>query len=57
MKYDAQNQTYYPCLTCHPTQNHIDCIACHSPADVNISLFGRRAYINTSDGNGSVTNN
>lgn len=62
MKYDTQNQTYYPevirnCLTCHPTQNHIDCIACHSPVDVNISLFGRHANINISDGEGNVTNN
>jgi hypothetical protein len=62
MKYDTQNKTYYPevirnCLTCHPTQNHIDCIKCHSPADVNISLFGRHANMNTSDGIGNVTNN
>ncbi len=44
------------CLTCHPTQNHVNCIACHSPGDVNISLFGRHANINISDGN-NVTNN
>lgn len=62
MKYDTENQSYYPevirnCLICHPTQNHIDCITCHSPADVNISLFGRHSKINTSDGVGNVTNN
>jgi hypothetical protein len=62
MKYDPVNQTPYPeiirnCLICHPTQNHINCIACHSPADVNISLFGRHANINSSDGEGNVTNN
>lgn len=45
------------CLVCHPTQNHIDCIKCHSPGDVNISLFGRHANMNTSDGIGNVTNN
>lgn len=61
IKYDNQNQTYYEvirnCLICHPNQNHIDCITCHSPADVNISLFARHANINTSDGVGNVTNN
>ena len=51
------------CLICHPTQNHVNCIACHSPEDVNsprdvnISLFGRHANINISDGSGNVTNN
>ena len=61
MKYEEQNQTYYPevirnCLICHPAQNHIDCIACHSPADVNISLFAGHANINTSGGGDIVTN-
>lgn len=45
------------CLICHPTQNHVNCIACHYPGDVNISLFGRHANINTSDGNNNVSNN
>lgn len=62
MKYDSQNNSYYPevfrnCIACHPAQNHIDCISCHSPSDVNISLFGRHSNINTSDGIGNVTNN
>jgi hypothetical protein len=38
-----------------------DCIGCHAPKDevnpdVNTSLFGRHANINTSDGDGNVTN-
>ena len=59
------------CYLCHRTEGSIDgrihdsslvggggndCIACHSPKDVNISKFGRHANINTSDGNGIVTN-
>ncbi|PWB55569.1 MAG: hypothetical protein C3F06_02215 [Candidatus Methanoperedenaceae archaeon] len=54
------------CLECHGGQdkhghtvtsvNGILCIACHSQ-DVNISLFGRHADINISDGAGNVTNN
>jgi hypothetical protein len=62
MKYDSQKQTYYPevirnCLICHSSQIHFDCISCHSPADVNISLFAGHSNINTSDGVGNVTNN
>ncbi|PWB55568.1 MAG: hypothetical protein C3F06_02210 [Candidatus Methanoperedenaceae archaeon] len=50
------------CLNCHGDPHNVtfaggtDCIACHSQ-DVNISLFGRHADINTSDGVGNVTNN
>lgn len=50
------------CLECHGDPHEVtsaggtDCIACHSPSDVNISLFGRHADINTSDGGGNVTN-
>ncbi len=60
MRYEGG--TFYPevirnCLVCHPTQNHVDCIACHSPKDVNISLFGKHANMNTSDGYGNVSNN
>lgn len=45
------------CLVCHPAQNHINCMACHTPGDVNPSLFGRHADINVSDGYNNVTNN
>jgi len=53
------------CLECHGGQDKHDhrfiskwhdCITCHSQ-DVNISLFGRHETINTSDGDGNVTNN
>jgi len=62
MKYDAEKQIYYPevirnCVICHPAQSHDDCIQCHSPADVNITLFAGHSKINTSDGEGNVTNN
>jgi len=62
MKYDNQTHMYYPevirdCLVCHPIQNHVDCVTCHTPEDVNISLFGRHSNINTSDGDNNVTNN
>ena len=49
------------CLNCHGDPHKVtsaggtDCIACHSH-EVNISLFGRHADINTSDGYGNVTN-
>ncbi|OFY74376.1 MAG: hypothetical protein A2V46_14875 [Bacteroidetes bacterium RBG_19FT_COMBO_42_7] len=49
------------CLNCHGDPHKVtsaggtDCIACHSH-EVNISLFGRHANINTSDGDGNVTN-
>ncbi len=33
-----------------------DCISCHSPNDVNISKFARHANLNTSDGQGVVSN-
>lgn len=51
------------CLECHGDPHKVtsaggtDCIACHSPDDVNISKFARHANINTSDGTGVVTNN
>ncbi len=62
MTYDSQRGMFMPevirnCLVCHPTQNHVNCIVCHSPLDVNISLFGKHANINTSDGNNNVSNN
>ena len=51
------------CLECHGDPHEVtsaggtDCIACHNPADVNISLFGRHANINYTDGAGNTTNN
>jgi len=42
------------CLECHGGPHEVtsaggtDCIACHNPTDVNISLFGLHANINTS---------
>lgn len=50
------------CLNCHGDPHKVtsaggtDCVACHSPGDVNISLFGRHAIINDSNGGGNVTN-
>jgi hypothetical protein len=48
------------CLECHGDPHEItgatNCIACHSPGDVNISLFGRHGKINDSNGAGNVTN-
>ncbi len=59
-------KTYAQCLECHGDPHKVtsaggtDCIACHAPnegpKDVNISLFGGHAKINTSDGDGNVTN-
>jgi len=51
------------CLECHGDPHEVtsaggtDCIACHNPADVNISLVGRHANINYTDGAGNTTNN
>ncbi|MCX9082115.1 MAG: immune inhibitor A [Candidatus Methanoperedens sp.] len=49
------------CLDCHGDPHKItggtNCIACHSPGDVNISNFGRHANISTMDGTGVVSNN
>ena len=52
--------TIAQCLECHGDPHKItgatNCIACHSPGDVNISLFGRHSKINASGGEGNVTN-
>jgi hypothetical protein len=59
---DFSNYTPAQCLNCHGDPHKVtsvggtDCIACHSPKDVNISKFARHADINTSDGDGNVTN-
>ncbi len=51
------------CLECHGVPHEVtsaigtDCISCHSPSDVNISLFVRHANINVSDGYDIVSNN
>ena len=55
------------CLDCHGGTDKRDhnimriggtnCTSCHSPGDANVSLFGRHADINISDGPGNVTNN
>jgi hypothetical protein len=50
------------CLECHGDPHRVtseggtDCIACHSPGDVNISLFGKHAIINNSNSVANVTN-
>lgn len=48
------------CLECHGDPHKItgatNCVACHSPGDVNISLFARHANISTNDGIGVVSN-
>jgi len=55
-------RTISQCLECHGDPHQVtsaggtDCIACHSPKDVNISKFARHADINTSDGGGNATN-
>ncbi|MDQ6964623.1 MAG: cytochrome c3 family protein, partial [Mariprofundales bacterium] len=53
------------CNACHSTGSKYyrtpknimtDCINCHAPGDVNVSLFARHANLNTSDGLGVVSN-
>lgn len=50
------------CLKCHGDPHNItsaggtDCMACHSPGDVNTSKFARHSDVNMSDGDGNVTN-
>jgi len=60
---DFSQKTSAQCLECHGDPHQVtsaggtDCIACHSPNDVNITKFGRHADINKSDEPGIVTNN
>jgi nitrate/TMAO reductase-like tetraheme cytochrome c subunit len=55
-------RTISQCLECHGDPHQVtsaggtDCIACHSPKDVNTSKFARHADINTSDGGWNATN-
>jgi hypothetical protein len=59
---DFSQYTPAECLACHGDPHNVslaggtDCVACHTPGDVNISLFARHANINTSDGVGVVSN-
>lgn len=61
MRWDNDSQSYYfevirNCLNCHTGENHLDCISCHVPGDVNISKFARHADLNITDGTGVVSN-
>jgi len=66
LEYLNQSGDVY-CYGCHgydsnfkyyrPLKNMMsDCISCHAQKDVNTSLFGRHANINTTDGAGVVSN-
>lgn len=57
---DFTLNTTAECLACHGDPHRVtggtNCIACHSPGDVNISLFGNHSKINDSNGAMNVTN-